>query len=95
MESTRRWSRRRNASKRLVQARITEVAEGPSDEGSGGELKALLEIKTLVTYRTLKEELSKIPTWPFDTGRLERFIAVFLSITAIILARLIQIVFGF
>lgn len=75
-----------------VQERLAEAAER---EPGGGEAGALLEIKTLLSFRMLKEEASKIPTWPFDVGRLERFIAVFLSVTAVVIARLILAAFNF
>ncbi len=46
-----------------------------------------------MTLRTLKEEAPKVPACPFDTGRLERVIAVFLSVVAIVTARRIQVIF--
>lgn len=39
----------------------------------------------------IRQEVSSIPTWPFDTTILGRFIAIILSVTAILLARLITI----
>jgi hypothetical protein len=76
-----------------VQAKIKELANGLDSEGaSGAESSDSMDgVMSLLTLRALKEEVSRIPSWPFDTGKIERFVGVFLSVTSIILARLLQV----
>ncbi len=79
----------------VLRAKVAEIAASSEDGGRKNEEAAMNDVRYLLVYRTLSAEAGKIPTWPFETGRLERFLAVFLSVTAIILARLIQLAFKF
>ena len=81
----------------LMGDKIREIANRQERElnAGGDEAKTLLEIDTLLTYRMLKEEASKTPTWPFDTRQVERLVALLLSVVGVIIARLIQVAFHF
>ena len=77
-----------------LQERIAAIVS-TKDDGPENENKAISDLKYLMAYRTLSSEVARMQTWPFETGRLERFIAIFLSVTTIIIARLIQLAFHF
>ncbi len=55
--------------------------------GREGRLEALL------FHEMTERRIAAIPTWPFDTGILGRFAAIFLSVTAILISRIIQLTF--
>jgi hypothetical protein len=85
----------KNREKTGLRSRIAEIAstadEGKPEAGN----RELSDLKYLLAYRTLSGEVSKMPTWPFETGRLERFLAIFLSVTSILIARLVQLALHF
>jgi len=76
-----------------LQRRISEIVT--SSDSPDRSPTDLSDVTYLLAYKALSDEVSRIPVWPFETGRLERFLTVFLSILAIISARLIQIAFHF
>ncbi len=58
---------------------------------SGQEREGRLE--ALLFHEITERRIAAIPTWPFDTGILGRFAAIFLSVTAILISRIIQATF--
>lgn len=51
-------------------------------------------IVDLLTLQMLRDEVSRIPTWPLDTGIIGRLTAIILSVIAITIARIIQMALG-
>lgn len=49
------------------------------------------ELTELQTYLTLKEAVSKIPEWPFESRSVERVVAVLLVILTVLLTRLLTL----
>ena len=63
---------------------------GPSNDSN----EVLKSIKDLQFLKIRKEYVWNIPTWPFDTGVLGRVAAIVLSVTAILLSRIITVRLG-
>ena len=65
-----------------------------SNRGEGGaeqEVDLLRSIRDVQLLQMRKDRLSKVPTWPFDTQLFGRFAAIILSVTAILLSRIISV----
>ena len=60
---------------------------GESGLGKEGRLEALL------FHEITERRIAAIPTWPIDAGILGRFAAIFLSVTAILISRIVQLAF--
>ncbi len=81
---------KQSETKKMIQ-KISQVSRG-SDYSANHRTEDLLQsIRDLQVLQMQKEILSRVQTWPFDTGILGRFAAVILSVTAILLSRLISV----
>ncbi len=78
-----------------LRSRIANIVSKTDEKNPETPNKELTNLNYLLAYRTLNGEVSRMPTWPFETGRLERFLAIFLSVTSILIARLVQLAFHF
>ncbi len=65
--------------------RMQQLKKGPDDPLDDKPLNALADIKEI------QKEARQIPSWPSDTGILVRLTAILLSVTGILLARMITI----
>lgn len=87
--------RKMQQAKRLEQSWIREqfnqLTEKPGNPGHEDSQGVLARIEKLLTIQMLDQKVSAIPTWPFDTSILSRFVAIILSVVAILTARLITI----
>lgn len=61
------------------------------DHGAEREIDLLRSMRDVQLLQIRRERLSKTPTWPFDTVVFGRFAAIILSVTAILLSRMIAV----
>jgi hypothetical protein len=76
---------------RTVRKRFTVLANPRKDsvpDPPGDKMDRLSDILLLQMTRS---DVGAIPTWPFDLGILQRFSVIILSVTAVIIARYLQI----
>jgi preprotein translocase subunit SecE len=45
----------------------------------------------LQSYLTLRDEVSKIASWPFETQTVERLVAVLLAVFTVLMTRLLEL----
>lgn len=74
--------------------RFKELLRGADGNIGSGEsplskIEGLFELQKL---RLLREEVSKVSEWPFETRSVERLVAILLVIFSVLLTRLIQVV---
>lgn len=80
---------KRNEERKLYQ-RLSSVSQG-AETGGESEVALLKSLREVQLLQIHKDRLSKAPTWPFDTGVFGRFAAIILSITAILLSKIIAV----
>ena len=74
-----------------IHHQFNKILRGSDGDTSQIE-KSISEIKEMLKARIMMNEVSEIPTWPFETRMIERFVAIVLAIISVILARLFEIV---
>jgi hypothetical protein len=87
----RQMAKEKRNQQRIIGARFAELADsqrGSAPDTSSDKLDRLSDILLLQVTRS---DAAAIPTWPYDLGILERFYAIILSVTAVIIARYLQI----
>ena len=67
----------------------------PDGEPTGSELSVLKDLRAMMTLESAERRVSALPTWPIDTSILSRLLAIVLSFTAIMLARIVQLLLRF
>lgn len=72
--------------------RLRETLANRNDSNKNAIELRLEEIRGLMQVHLDRDEISGIPTWPFDTGLVQRLAAVTIAIITIILARIAQLI---
>ena len=88
-------SRMRDAKERElseVRRKFGVVLKGLDNPDANSEHSALADLRNFQTHDYLERKAENIRTWPFDFQVLEKFLAIILSVIAILLSRIIQIV---
>ncbi len=78
-----------------VHAQLADLAEQARTRGSVDAVGAPLRIERLMGVQILDRQVASAHTWPFDTNILGKFIAVVLSVTAILLSTVVRDLFHF
>ena len=86
-----RMVQEKRSQQKLVLGRFSELTTASSKSESHLE-KKIDRLTELLTFQALKDQITTLPTWPLDIGILSRFLAVILSVTAILISRIIAVI---
>ncbi len=89
----RKMAERKRAELEALQARTAEALRSGDSEGHDAESR-LEVIGKLIRVRMEREELTAMPTWPFDTKVVERLTAIMIAVITVVLARMTQLALG-
>lgn len=82
-----RMSENKETEEKQLQLRLTKLSNGV--EGETGQVEILKSLRDVQLLKIKRENVSRLPTWPFDTGVLGKFLAIILAVVATLVARLI------
>lgn len=73
-----------------VARQYTELVEQMRSDPHPSREDEVLFASRLASIDKLQKDIRQIRTWPFDTGVLERFLAIIISVTAITIANFVK-----
>ncbi|HEX4919690.1 MAG TPA: hypothetical protein VFV92_03015, partial [Candidatus Bathyarchaeia archaeon] len=78
---------------REIGARYPRVKQDPSQRNQSATLEdvhaGMVRLADLQEVEMLDRKIVALPTWPFDVNVISKFIAILVSVTAVLLTRLI------
>lgn len=74
----------------LIDKKFIQMRNALNLEGGPNSMEYQKMANEMIAFDIVQRRVASIPTWPFDTSIIQRFVAIVLSVTAILLSRLIQ-----
>ena len=74
---------------KAIRQDLAMITRESNSEGKTDSQLTLSRIERLMNLQMRDHNASRAPTWPFDTGAIGKLVAIVLSVTAILLSRLL------